>query len=202
MLGHDPGKRRHTLTREEALEMLRADGVSTPFRIRASVHPLLKDRYGALLTSLFSIWSELRVEVEIATTDMASFLESDQRNEGLDLRIGRWNADYDDPDNFTHSLFHSQVGLYRNYVSSPEGDQILEDARAESRPSVRAALYRKYEHFLSDSAVVVPLFHDIDHRLAGPKVRGLKRRLASVRQLLGAREGRIGGGHRGGDSRC
>lgn len=176
MLGHDPGKRRHTLTREEALEMLRAAAVRMPLRLRASVHPLLRDRYGALLTSLFSIWSELGVEVEIATSDMASFLESDQRNEGLDLRIGRWNADYDDPDNFTHSLFHSQVGLYRNYISSPEGDQILEEARAESRPSVRAALYRRYEQFLLESAVVVPLFHDIDHRLAGLKVRGLKRR--------------------------
>jgi ABC-type transport system substrate-binding protein len=174
MLGHDPGRRRHLLTREEALEMLRAAEVSAPIRLRASVHPLLQDRYGSLLRTLFSIWLDLGVEVEIATTTMSSYLEADQHNEGLDLRIGRWNADYDDPDNFTHSLFHSRVGLYRNYVASAEGDQILEEARAESRPSVRAALYRQYENHLLESGAILPLFHDIDHRLASPKVRGLK----------------------------
>ena len=68
------------------------------------------------------------------------------------------------------------MGLYRNYISSPEGDEILEEARAESRPGIRATLYRKYENLLLQSAVLLPLFHDIDHRLASPKVRGLKLR--------------------------
>jgi ABC-type transport system substrate-binding protein len=176
MIGHDPGKRRTTLTRDEALELLKEAAVTPPLRLKASVHPLLQDRYGSLLTTLFSTWSELGMEVEIATGSMASFLESDQHNEGLDLRVGRWNADYDDPDNFTHGLFHSHIGLYRNYISSSDGDQILEEARAESRPGVRASLYRKYENFLLESGFVLPLFHDIDHRLAGPKVRALKLR--------------------------
>lgn len=174
MLGHDPGRRRHLLSREEALAMLHSGGITPPVRLRASVHPLLQDRYGSLLRTLFLIWSDLGVEVEIATTDMASYLEADQHNEGLDLRIGRWNADYDDPDNFTHSLFHSRTGLYRNYVASAEGDQILEAARAESRPSARASLYRQYESHLWESGSILPLFHDIDHRLASPKVRRLK----------------------------
>ncbi|MEK6286897.1 MAG: ABC transporter substrate-binding protein [Acidobacteriota bacterium] len=174
MLGHDPGRRRHMLTREEAIEMLRAAEVTPPIRLKASVHPLLQDRYGSLLKTLFSIWSELGVEVEIATPTMSQYLDADQHNEGLDLRIGRWNADYDDPDNFTHSLFHSRVGLYRNYIASAEGDQILEEARSESRPNVRASLYRKYENLLLESGVLFPLFHDIDHRLASAKVRGLK----------------------------
>lgn len=174
MLGHDPGRRRHLLSRDEALELLNAAGLSTPIRLRASVHPLLQDRYGSLLRTLFSIWSDLGVEVEIATTNMASYLEADQQNEGLDLRVGRWNADYDDPDNFTHSLFHSRMGLYRNYVASAEGDQILEAARAENRPNVRASLYRQYENHLWESGAVLPLFHDIDHRLASARVCGLK----------------------------
>ena len=176
MLGHDPGRRRHIITREEAIEKLRGSGVESPIRLRASVHPLLQDRYGSLLRTLFSTWSELGVEVEVVTSSMAEYLEADQHNEGLDLRIGRWNADYDDPDNFTHSLFHSRVGLYRNYISSTEGDQILEEARAEARPGVRAALYRKYENLLLESGFLLPLFHDIDHRLASPKVRGFKLR--------------------------
>jgi oligopeptide transport system substrate-binding protein len=176
LLGHDPGKRRQTLTREEALELLREARVTLPIRLNASVHPLLQDRYGSLLTTLFSIWSELGVEVQNVTSTMAAYLESDQHNEGLDLRVGRWNADYDDPDNFTHSLFHSRLGLYRNYISLEEGDQILEEARAESRPGVRASLYRRYENLLLEFGLILPLFHDIDHRLANQKVCALKLR--------------------------
>jgi hypothetical protein len=32
---------------------------------------------------------------------MTSFLTLWRENDAIDLWIGRWNADYDDPDNFT-----------------------------------------------------------------------------------------------------
>jgi ABC-type transport system substrate-binding protein len=129
--------------------------------------------------TLLSIWSELGVTVEVATPTMASYLESFQDSTGIDLFIGRWNADYDDPDDFTYGLFHSRMGLYRTYISSSDGDQILEEARTESQPGVRASLYRKYESFLQELGMVLPLFHDVDYRLASPKVRGLKLRASA-----------------------
>jgi len=173
MLGYDPGRRRQTLTRDEASTMLRTAGISNPITLKAAVHPLFLDRYKSLLTTLLSIWSELGVKVEVATPTMASYLESFQNSTGIDLFIGRWNADYDDPDDFTYGLFHSRMGLYRPYISSGDGDQILEEARTESQPGVRAALYRKYESFLQESGMVLPLFHDVDYRLANSKVLGL-----------------------------
>jgi ABC-type transport system substrate-binding protein len=173
MLGYDPGRRRQTLTRDEASAMLRAAGISDPISLRVAVHPLFLDRYKSLLTTLLAIWSELGVEVEIATPTMASYLDSFQNSTGIDVFIGRWNADYDDPDDFTYGLFHSRMGLYRPYISSADGDQILEEARTESRPGVRASLYRKYESFLQESGMVLPLFHDVDYRLANAKVLGL-----------------------------
>lgn len=176
MLGHDPGKRRRTLTREDALELLRSASVSQPIRLKALVHPLLQDRYGLLLTTLLSIWSDLGVEVSIKTSTMASYLEAHQDIAGLDLFVGRWNADYDDPDDFAHKLFHSKAGLFRDFFSSVEADQILEEARAKSRPGVRETLYRKFENLLHDCAALVPLFHDVDYRIANPRVRGLKLR--------------------------
>jgi len=40
------------------------------------------------------------------------------------------------------------VGLYRTYISSAEGDKILEEARTESSPGVRAFTFiGKYESF-------------------------------------------------------
>ncbi|MFN2531527.1 MAG: ABC transporter substrate-binding protein [Pyrinomonadaceae bacterium] len=173
MLGYDPGRRRQTMTRDEAQTLLRSAGFTDPINLKAAVHPLFLDRYKSLLTTLLSIWAELGVQVEIATPTMSSYLESFQNSTGIDVFIGRWNADYDDPDDFTYGLFHSRVGLYRPYISSADGDATLDEARTESRPSVRATLYRKYESFLQDSGMVLPLFHDIDYRLANAKVIGL-----------------------------
>ncbi|HEX6729825.1 MAG TPA: ABC transporter substrate-binding protein [Pyrinomonadaceae bacterium] len=175
MLGYDPGRRRQTLTRDEAAAILRTAGIDD-VSLRAAVHPLLLDRYKALLTSLLSLWEELGVKIDVVTHSMASYLECFQNSSGIDLFIGRWNVDYDDPDDFTYGLFHSRVGLYRSYVSAADGDQVLEEARTESLPGVRSSLYRKYENYLQNTAIVLPLFHDVDYRLANAKVAGLNLR--------------------------
>ena len=64
---------------------------------------------------------------------MTSFLQLWRDNDAIDLLIGRWNADYDDPDNFTHSLFHSANGALRKYLVArggpdPRGSQNREPA--------------------------------------------------------------------------
>ncbi len=143
-----------------------------PIKVTAAVHPILKDRHEALTAALFAIWAELGVEVEVVTTDMKSYLDAQARG-NADLLIGRWMADYDDPDDFTYALFHSAGGHMRTFFSSPETDRLAEEARMESRPAVREALYRKFENVLLDAGVLVPLFHDVDYRIAAAGVRGL-----------------------------
>ena len=173
IMGHDPGRRRTpALTVEQAAELLKSSGLELPIRLKATVHPIYKDRLGSLTKSMFKIWAELGIEIEIATPDMATYLETFQKTDGIDIMIGRWNADYDDPDNFTHFLFHSKTGNYR-YFASAELDQLTEEARRESDPAVRVRLYRKIENMLMDEGHLLPLFHDIDYRVAGPKIRKL-----------------------------
>jgi ABC-type transport system substrate-binding protein/serine/threonine protein kinase len=174
ILGHDPGRRQPHLSREKAQELIRASGLPLPVRLRAAVHPILLNQYSALTQALFQIWKELGVEVEVATTTMPEFLDSWHANEKIDVMLGRWIADYDDPDNFTFSLFHSGNGRLRSYFSSPEADRTLEEARRESRAAAREALYRKLEHELLDSGILIPLFHDVDYRIGRPNVRGLQ----------------------------
>ena len=173
MIGHDPGGRGNALTREEAIGMLGGVGLEVPIRLTAAIQPILRERAGALLTSLLDTWADLGVEIAAEPVDMATYLAFWDDNATLDLIIGRWNADYNDPDNFTHSLFHSRTGELCRYFSSPESDRIVEEARAESRPAVRETLYRKFEALLDESGALVPLFHDIDYRLSSPRVRGL-----------------------------
>ncbi len=176
ILGHDPGRRQAHLPRDKAVEMISSAGLSLPVRLRVSVHPILQNQYTALTQALFKIWAELGVEVEVVTGTMPEFLETWRENRDIDLLLGRWIADYHDPDNFTFTLFHSGNGSLRKYFSSPEADRILEEARVEGRPAARESLYRKFEHLLLDSAILVPLFHDVDYRIGSPGVRGLQLR--------------------------
>ena len=103
---------------------------------------------------------------------MAEYLEG-QKHPVADIQVGRWIADYDDPDDFTFGLFHSKNGHWKAFYSSEEADRILEEARVESRAAHREALYRKFEQLLLDEAVLIPLFHEIDYRIAAPNVRGV-----------------------------
>ena len=179
VLGHDPGRRQPHLSHDKAAELIRSAGLDLPVRLRASVHPILRDQYGALTAELFASWAELGVEVTSGTRTMPEYLDSWNENAGIDLIVGRWIADYDDPDNFSFSLFHSEKGLLRKYFSSPEADEILEDARRESSPEEREDLYRRFEHLLLDAGVLIPLFHDVDYRVAAPTLRGLQLRSTS-----------------------
>jgi ABC-type transport system substrate-binding protein len=173
ILGHDPGRRRPHLPREKALAMLESAGATLPVRLRASVHPILQDRFRALTSALFGIWRDLGVEVDVVTSTMAEYLESQRRAE-VDVLIGRWMADYDDPDDFTFSLFNSGSGLFRGFFSSPEADRLLTEARVEIRPPARETLYRRFEQLLVDESAFIPLFHEVDYRIAGPGVKGVK----------------------------
>jgi len=177
ILGHDAGRRRSPLTREQAAELVRTCGLEFPVRLHAAVHPLFQDRYRALTDALFAVWSEIGVEVSIETRTMAEFLARFGRSDGLDFIMTRWNADFDDPDNFTNGLFHSGTGVYAAYFSAPEADELTEHARAESRPDARELLYRKFDALTTtETAAILPLFHEIDYRIAGPKVRRLQLR--------------------------
>jgi ABC-type transport system substrate-binding protein len=176
ILGHDPGRRRHPIPRESALESLDASGLPRPLRLAAAVHPVLQDRYASLTSALLSAWADLGVEVTIETPTMTTYLEKGERSDGIDILIGRWIADYDDPDNFTYGLFRTEGGRFRNFLSSLELDELIEEARVEPRPAVRERLYRRFEQLLLDECAVLPLFHEIDYRIASARVVGLKLR--------------------------
>ncbi len=172
ILGHDAGRRRALLPREAAQHLLREAGLTLPVRLKAAVHPILQDRFRALTSALFGVWREIGIEVSVVTATMADYLEG-QKHPVADILVGRWIADYDDPDDFTFGLFHSKNGHWKAFYSSEEADRILEEARVESRAAHREALYRKFEQLLLDEAVLIPLFHEIDYRIAAPSVRGV-----------------------------
>jgi ABC-type transport system substrate-binding protein len=173
VLGHESGQRRATLAREEADGLLRASGLARPLRLRAAVHPVLQDRYAGITAALLLAWAELGVDVEVVTRTLADYKRCIVEPEGLDLLIGRWIANYDDPDSFTGSLFHSRAGYFRSWGAAPHLDEAMERALVEPEPAARERLYRRLEGILADEARVLPLFHDLDCRVVGPRLRNV-----------------------------
>lgn len=175
ILGYDPGGRRDSISPDRARELLLASGCKLPLRLKASVHPNLQDRYFLLTNELVRVWADLGVEVSIETPDMESFLDSMAENP-FDMRLTRWNADYADPDNFTHTLFDSHTGKLRHYFCSPDLDGLMSEARTETHAVLRERLYRKIEDFILNTQALLPLFHEVDYRVAGPTIRQLELR--------------------------
>jgi peptide/nickel transport system substrate-binding protein/oligopeptide transport system substrate-binding protein len=173
MLGHDLGRKLSSLGREEAAALLR-DAGRAGAELRVAVGTRFAERYGALLDALFAAWSETGIQVVPSLLDIDDYRRVLRDASGLDLLFVRWTADYDDPDNFTHGVFHSRHGTMRGYYNTPELDALSEQARAEPEPSAREALYRMYETALLDAAAVIPLFHEADCRLVSRRVRGLR----------------------------
>ncbi len=174
LLGHDPGRRAASWPAARAAAELRGAGIQPPTRLRAAVHPQLLDRYAALTSALLEVWATLGVEVEVVTTSMSSYVQRLHEPGDLDLAICRWVGEYADADSFTHSLFDSRTGLLRGFFASEEADRLLLRARRESRGSARERLYRRFEDLLRRESVALPLFHEIDYRVAGPQVRALR----------------------------
>ncbi len=173
VLGHDPGRRRQTLSKRQARDLMARDGLGDAIQLRASIHPMIHDRYGSLTAALLKEWSELSVEVVNVTPKMEDYLLAYQETREIDLKIGRWVDNFGDPDGFTRNLFHTRDGLLRRYYSSSQVDRLLEQARQEKEPADRQTLYQSFEDLLEEDSVLVPLFHDVNYRIASPRVRGL-----------------------------
>ncbi|MCI0415544.1 ABC transporter substrate-binding protein [bacterium] len=173
MLGYDPARRRQMIDQEQAVDLLKMSDLKSPIRLHAAVLPAIQDHYTTVLTALLKIWAELGIQVSLDTTTQDVYLEKLVDNKGIDLLFTRWNADYNDPDDFSYNLFHSRSGTYRKFYGSGETDGWLEEARKESSVTSREKLYRKFENHIISSGYLLPLFHDIDYRVASPKVRGI-----------------------------
>jgi ABC-type transport system substrate-binding protein len=50
----------------------------------------------------------------------------------------------------------------------------LEKARVEPDAQQRLALYRQVEQLAVEDAAIIPLYYEVDYRLVGPRVHGLR----------------------------
>ncbi len=171
LIGHDPARRGPNRLRGGEAQVIRELGLEPPLILRAVVHPYVTDTYGPLVQGLFREWLTIGVEVRLVNASREFFTQSQGPPADIDLVIARHRGMFDDPDAFTYPFFHSAEGYYGRYCGAPSRDSLLEEARATDKRDERSQLYRRLETQMLDEALVMPLFYDIDCRLASTRLK-------------------------------
>jgi oligopeptide transport system substrate-binding protein len=85
------------------------------------------------------------------------------------MHILGWSADYRDPDNFLHVVFHSGEGMNDPHWHNARFDALVEEAARVTDQEKRMALYREADRILvAEEAVIMPLSYGQWHMLAKP----------------------------------
>jgi len=118
--------------------------------------------------------AELELEIEVRSYErFGDYLDALKENNLLVFGTG-WVADYPDPENFLDLLFRG--GSLENHTSyaNPEVDILLDQAAVATNTAARWEMYQQVEQQILADAVIIPLYHDIDHVLVKPYVRNLE----------------------------
>jgi ABC-type transport system substrate-binding protein len=143
-----------------------------PVELTTAVHPVLLGEYVAFWKALLSALANVGVTLRVVTPSMAEYLDASDHG-ATDVDVGRWIADFPDTDTFVNGMLHSREGIIGRYCGRPDTDALAEQARTESDPSIRHALYLQVEERVEKDALLVPLFHEQVYRFARPEVKGL-----------------------------
>jgi oligopeptide transport system substrate-binding protein len=166
--GYDP---------ERALEVLKLSKYGNDLDNLPRITLSISGSFGADvpldLEVILQSWQEvLGVEVEIQQTEWATFLQDLQARRYHMFTLG-WSADYADPENFLDILFHSGSENNHTNYSSPQVDDLLEQARVEPDQETRFELYNRIEQMILDDAPWVLLWNTGEtYALVKPEVKG------------------------------
>jgi ABC-type transport system substrate-binding protein len=132
--------------------------------------------YGSGWTGTISEIAEEEFDIDIDVRDYENFgdyLTALEENEFPLFSFG-WVADYPDPENFLDVLFRTNSGENHLSYSNPEVDALLEQAATEEDEAARWELYQEIEQQILQDAPIIPIYHDVEHMLIKPYVRGLE----------------------------
>ncbi|MBP1466584.1 peptide ABC transporter substrate-binding protein [Candidatus Chloroploca sp. M-50] len=131
----------------------------------------------------YGSWASLLSDVAEATLgitievrdyeDFGDYLAALEENRFQIFGTG-WIADYPDPENFLDVLFRSGSGQNHMAYSNPDVDLLLNQAAVEPDDNKRYALYQEIEARIMADSPIIPLYHDVEHMLVKPYVRGLE----------------------------
>ena len=117
-------------------------------------------RMAQTIVGMWQTYLGVKVEIEVVG-NMGEYINRLQTNLPDMYQLG-WGADYNDPDNFLKTLFHSNAEYNYGHFNSREFDSLVDKAANLTDPSERQLLYIQAEQILTEQeAGVIPLFHTL-----------------------------------------
>ncbi|MEM8963316.1 MAG: ABC transporter substrate-binding protein [Acidobacteriota bacterium] len=180
VLGHDGSRRREVMSLETARRLLLDAGFETPIRLRVVFHPSFGGRYRPLAMAVIEQWRRIGVETEILGSGIEEILAAyqDPAAGEVDAIFGRWLPDYDDVDNFLSVSFDPVHGKLATLLADRPPANLAERLmapRTEPWRERRHELAAAADRLITEEAhLAVPLFHEIDYRVADRRLTGLE----------------------------
>ena len=139
--------------------------------LTVAVNPVFFGEYSALAREISRSVSDHGITIRTVNRTMEGLLEALSQG-SVDVVLGRWGADYPDPDTFANILA-TKNGLLGNLCGSAEVDRLIARGRLETSPAARHGIYRQIEEIIARDRLLLPLFHEQTYRFARPEVEGL-----------------------------
>lgn len=131
---------------------------------RGEASPGAYFRMAQTITGMWETYLGVKVEIEVIG-DFGAYLNRLGTNPPSIFVVG-WGADYNDPDNFLNTLFHSGNEMNSGRFSNREFDKLVEKAANLNDPAERQLIYIEAEKILTEQeAGVIPLFHTLFYRV-------------------------------------
>lgn len=139
--------------------------------------------YLDLCTFITRQWEDLGIKVNIELVESA-VLRSQMRKSQAPFFRASWIADYPDAESF-FTMFYSKNPAPPNYTrfSSPQFDELYEQALGENNDSLRYTYYHEMDRLLIEEAPVIFLFYDESALFARKEIEGLSRNAINLLNL-------------------
>ncbi|HBX50680.1 MAG TPA: ABC transporter substrate-binding protein [Bacteroidales bacterium] len=120
--------------------------------------------------------AQIGIKIKIDVNTGATFRDMIAESK-LGFFRGSWIADYPDAENYL-ALFYSPnfcpKGPNYTHYCNPVFDKLYEEAMLETNDSLRFELYKKMDQFITEEAVVVPLYYDMAVRFFTKRLDNFK----------------------------
>ncbi len=152
---------------EKAKQLMAEAGYPDGFSFTLMINPKpVEQQMGEMIQSMAA---EAGIDVKLEIVEFGTMLDKMDNHEFHASRLG-WSG-RTDPDGNVYPLLHSTG--YINYgYSNPEVDGLLEQARQETAPDKRRALYTEATKIAQDEAAYIFLYHEIDYKAYKDNLKG------------------------------
>jgi peptide/nickel transport system substrate-binding protein len=167
LLGYDPNTKIYDYAPENARNILTAagwvdsdgDGIREKGGEKLEFTLVSTDSTDTARTAqlLSAMWKDIGVNVKIETTD--DIQENNIKPRSYEAILFGEILNYDpDPFSFWHSSQKKDPGLNLALYDNPDADKILEDARKETDPAVRAQKYQQFQNLVIEDEPAIFLY--------------------------------------------